>query len=266
MSKFGYLELRFLLVVIISIIIIICDAKLNLFTQIIKYTSYSTDLLYFVYNKPCLMFDLVSKILKGYKTIILENHALQQELLLKKCELLLLEQYQQENCRLRELINSSLVDYTKRMIARVIFINTDLWSHHLIIDKGKNDDIYIGQPVITETGIVGQIISIGSCSSSVLLVYDIKHALSVQIKRNNCRMILFGRGYNIELYAECPTNLDINIGDILVTSGLDGLFPEGYPVAIVSNIAIHDTHDILMIQAHPTVNFQSVHNVLLIWK
>lgn len=266
MSKFYYLELRFVLIIIISIIIIIFDGKLNIFFQIKKYALNSIDLLYYLYDKPCSILDLTLKALKGYKEIILENYTLRQELLLKKSELLLLEQYQQENFRLRQLKNLPLSSHTQRIIAKIIFINTNFRNNQIIINKGTSSGVYVGQPVITDTGIVGQVISVNLFSSRILLIYDINHALSVQIKRNNYRMILIGRGYNMSLYAECPINIDVCIGDILVTSGLDGRFSEGYPVAIVSDIIINKAQDFVIIQAHPTVKFQSLHDVLLIWE
>lgn len=267
MGKFYYLKLRFLLIIVISMVAIICDVKLDLFSHIKKYTLNFTDLSYYLYDKPCLMFDLILKILKGYKEIILENYILQQELLLKQSELLLLEQCQQENFRLRGLIYSEFLSCNqKKVITRVIFINADPWHNHIVINKGRKHDVYVGQPVITEKGIVGQVISVNACSSNVLLIHDIKHALSVQVRRNSHRMILFGRGYNMKLYAECPTNIDICIGDMLITSGLDGLFPEGYPVAIVSDITINEAQDIMVVHAHPTVNFQCLRDILLIWK
>lgn len=267
MNKFYYLELRFILIVITSIMISIFDSKLHMFLQIKKYASNSVELLYYLCDKPYFVLNFVSKTLKGYKKIILENYALHQELLLKNSELLLLEQYQQENLRLHKLIHSSLSYNKRKIIAKVIFINTDPWNHQIVINKGANNNVYIGQPIITDKGVVGQVISVNSFSSRVLLIYDINHALSVQIKRNNHRMILIGLGRdNMELYAECPINLDICVGDILVTSGLDGCFPEGYPVAIVSSFFINKTKDFVVIQAFPTVKFQSLHDVLLIWK
>lgn len=266
MSKFCCLELRFILIIVISVVIIILDGKLNIFFQIKKYASGSVDLLYYLYEKPCFILRLTSQTVKNYKEIILENYALRQELLLKNSELLLLEQYQQENFKLRELINSPLSCNKRKLIAKVIFISTDFWNHQIIINKGANNDIYVGQIVITDEGIVGQVISVNTFSSRVLLIYDINHALSVQTKRSSYRMILVGRGCDIELYAECAIYADICVGDVLVTSGLDGRFPAGYPVAKVSNIIKNKTEDLIIIQAHPTVKFQKLNDVLLIWK
>lgn len=265
MNKHFYLELRIIIIIIISIIIIILDVKLNIFFKIKSYASSSVDLLYCMYDKPCFVLNIISKTFEEYKNIILENYALRQELLLKKSDLLLLDQYKQENFRLRKLINFSSSYNTKKIIARIIFINTNPWDHQIVINKGKKDNVYIGQPIITEKGVVGQVISISAFNSHILLIYDINHALSVQIKRNNHRMILIGCGRNMQLHAECPINIDVCIGDILVTSGLDGRFPEGYPVATVLNVIKNKTQDLLIIQASPTVNFQNLHDVLLIW-
>lgn len=266
MSKFYYLELRFLLIIIISIVIIILDGKLNVFSQARKYALGSFDLLYCLYDGPYYISDFLFKTLKGYKEIIRENDILHQKLLLKESELLLLDQYRQENCKLRELIYSPLCYNKRKIVTKVIFINTDSGNHQIIINKGKKHNVYIGQPVITNEGIVGQVIAVNLLNSRVLLIYDSHHALPVQIKRNNTRMILIGRGNNdMSLHAECQMNSDICIGDVLVTSGLDGRFPEGYPVAIISNILINKEQDFLEVQAVPNVKFQRLRNVLLIW-
>lgn len=267
MNKFYYLELRFILIIITSILIIIFDGKFSVFAQIKKYTSGSVDLLYCLCDKPYFFLNFVSEIFKEYKDIISENHALRQELLLKRSELLLLEQCQKENFKLRELKKYPLPCNARRIITRIISINTDPWNHQIVINKGINNGVYIGQPIITDEGIVGQVISVHEFSSRVLLIYDIHHALSVQIKRNNHRMILVGRGSsNMELYAECPINIDVCIGDMLITSGLDGCFPAGYPVAIVSSIIINKKQDYIIIQALPTVKFHNLRDALLIWQ
>ncbi|URJ27902.1 rod shape-determining protein MreC [Candidatus Blochmannia vicinus (nom. nud.)] len=265
-NKFPYLELRLFLAIIMSIIIIIADGKLNMFLRFKNYIENFIYLFYFLCDKPRYIFDYASKILEESNKLILENHTLRQELFLKNSELLLIDQYKQENRKLRELLHSPLCYNKRKVITKILFVNTDPYDNQILISQGTNDDVYIGQPVITDTGIIGQVVSTNTFSSRVMLICNPAHALPVQIKRNNIRFILMGCGYNTDLRAEYPGNLDVCIGDTLVTSGLDGRFPEGYPVAIVSNITVKPEKDFTIIRAYPTVKLQCLRYAILIWK
>ncbi|URJ25356.1 rod shape-determining protein MreC [Candidatus Blochmannia ocreatus (nom. nud.)] len=264
-NKFPHLELRLLLAVIISGLIIVTDKKLNILLPLKNYIEDSMYLLYCLCDKPRYILNFTLKRLSEYNNLIIENNMLRQELLLKKSELLLIEQYKKDNFKLYELINTPLILNKKKIITRVLFINTDPYNNTILINHGKINDIYIGQPVLTDKGIVGQVISTNKHTSRILLICDPKHALSVQIQRNDIRIILAGFGYNADLQAEHLGKIDVSIGDILVTSGLDGRFPEGYPVAIVSNIVKNAKKDLTIIQAHPTVKLQYLRYVILIW-
>ncbi|URJ23514.1 rod shape-determining protein MreC [Blochmannia endosymbiont of Camponotus sp. C-003] len=265
-NKFPYLELRLFFAIIMSVIIIISDEKLNMFLKLKSYMEDSTYLFYCLCDKSHNIYNYTKKLLSGYDKLILENNTLRQELCLKNSELLLMDQYKDENYKLHALIHSPLCYDKQKIITRIISVNADLYGNQVIINQGKNHNIYIGQPVITDSGIIGQVISTNTLSSRVMLICDPEHALPVQIKRNNMRFILMGCGYGADLRAEYPGYLDVCIGDILITSGLDGRFPEGYPVATVSNIIVDSEQDSTIIQAHPTVKLQSLCYAILLWK
>ncbi|URJ23635.1 rod shape-determining protein MreC [Blochmannia endosymbiont of Camponotus sp.] len=265
-NKFPYLELRLFLAIIMSVIIMIADGKLNMFLKLRSYIEHSVYSIYYLCDKSHNIYDYTSKVLEGYNKLILENNTLRQELFLKNSELLLIDQYKRENCKLHELLNSPLCYDKRKIITRILFVNADSYGNKVIINQGKNNNIYIGQPVITDSGIIGQVISTNALSSRVMLICDPEHALPVQIKRNSMRFILMGCGYGADLRAEYPGYLDVCVGDMLITSGLDGRFPEGYPVAIVSNIIVDSEQDSTIIQAHPTVGLQSLCYAVLIWE
>ena len=104
--------------------------------------------------------------------------------------------------------------------------------HFVVLDKGKRDGVYVGQPVLDADGLMGQVIEVGSTSSRVLLVTDITHAVPVRVIRNGVRAIVEGSGKQNQLnLRQVSFTTDIKVGDVLVTSGLGGRFPEGYPVA-----------------------------------
>lgn len=264
-NKFSYLELRLLIAIIVSIILIVSDGKFNMLFSLRSYIEDSIYLFYRVCHHPIYLFQCISEMLHGYKTLMLENDTLHKELFLKNSTLLLMDHYKQENDKLRGLLHLPICKIYSKLITQVFFINTNTYTEQVIINHGINNGVYIGQPVLADIGVVGQIISVNNISSRILLISDQSHALSVKLKRNNARMILVGRGHNLDLYAEYSGDIDIHINDILITSGLDGRFPEGYPVAIVSHVTNNIEKDFTIIQARPIVTLQCLHYVVLIW-
>lgn len=266
MNKLFYLELRLCIAIVISIVMIVIDSKLNILFSFRNCINNSIYLFYCLCNKPISAFNKMSQIFMGYNRLVEENSVLRKELFLKNSEILLIDQYKQENHKLYKLLNAPIREFSNKLIAKVFFINTDSYNQKTIIDQGIHSNVYVGQPVFSDTGVVGQVVSVYQNSSRVLLISDPTHALPVKLKRNNVRMILMGRGFNSDLYAGFPGNIDVYIDDILVTSGLDGRFPEGYPVAIISEIHINSEKDFTVIRARPIVEFENLRYLVLIWE
>lgn len=263
-NKFPYLELRLFAATIVSIMIIIFDSRL-MFLPIKNYIEDSIFFCYRLCHQPIYVFDYISNTLKGYTALILENNALNKELFLKNSKLLLMDYYKQENYKLHDLLHSPICKIHSKLITPIFFINTDMHIKQIMIHQGINNGVYIGQPVIADTGVVGQIISVNNISSRILLISDRSHALSVKLQYNNTPMILIGCGDNVDLYAEYFGDADIRVGDILVTSGLDGKFPEGCPVATVSYIKNNLEKDSTIIRAIPIVKLQYLRYVVLLY-
>lgn len=152
------------------------------------------------------------------------------------------------------------------MVTQVLSGANTPYRDQIVIDKGLHDGVYEGQPVISDKGVVGQVIAVSQFNSRVLLICDTTHALPIQVLRNDIRVIAVGTGCSDDLQLEpLPDNIDIRIGDVIVTSGLGGRFPEGYPVAIVSSVK-HDTQRAYtIIHARPTADLQRLRYLLLLW-
>ena len=113
---------------------------------------------------------------------------------------------------------------------------------------------------------VGQVVAVGQLTSRVLLICDVSHALPIQVLRNDIRVIAAGNGCTDDLQLEhLPNNTDIRVGDVLVTSGLGGRFPEGYPVGVVSEVKVDTQRAYTVIKAHPTAGLQRLRYLLLLW-
>ncbi|AGQ33064.1 rod shape-determining protein MreC [Serratia liquefaciens ATCC 27592] len=252
--------------VIVAIGLIVADSRLGTFVKIRNYMDTAVSPFYFLANGPRKVLDSVSETLATRQQLELENRALRQELLLKNSDILLLGQFKQENARLRELLGSPLRQDEHKMVTQVISTGSDPYSDQVVIDKGSDNGVYEGQPVISDKGVVGQVVAVAKVTSRVLLICDASHALPIQVLRNDIRVIAAGSGCADDLQLEhLPNNTDIRVGDVLVTSGLGGRFPEGYPVAVVSSVKVDNQRAYTVIQARPTAGLQRLRYLLLLW-
>ena len=142
-------------------------------------------------------------------------------------------------------------------------VDTSPYRHQVVIDKGKIDGVYVGQPVANEKGIVGQVTFVSAHNSRVLLLTDSLSAIPVQVIRNDIRVIASGNGKSDRINLDhIPTSLDIEQGDLLVTSGLGGIYPEGFPVANVSRVERDTAREFAAIEAKPVVDFERLRYLL----
>lgn len=226
-----------------------------------------TGIIYYISSLPRSFIGTIADHFSSQHRLILENQALQKMLKEKNADLLLMEQLKAENQRFRLLLKSNLHEDAYKKIAQVI--NLEITPNHqqISVNKGSKDGAFIGQSVINQQGAVGQIISVGEISSRVLLISDTRSAIPVQILRNGNRFIVSGIGKVDELSLdEVPNSTDIKAGDILVTSGLDGRFPAGYPLAKVTKVEINKQSYFATVTAVPVATLTNLQDVLLIWK
>jgi rod shape-determining protein MreC len=199
--------------------------------------------------------------------LIAENDALKETITLLKAQQLKLDALNQENARLRALFDSAQKIQERILITELLRVEMDPYQHQVVINKGRNDEIYSGQALIDSTGVVGQVVHTSFSSANVMLITDPSHAIPVQINRNNLRTIAVGSGHSDRLNLPyLPQNSDVKMGDLLTTSGLGGVFPEGYPVGIVTNISQSNSQPFPIITAKPLANLESSRELLLVWK
>lgn len=260
------LQLRLFLAVIVSASLMLADSRLDTFSNVRYLLNSMVAPIQYAANLPRSMFDGVFERFNTRQTLVEDNRNLKREVLRLKSELILLDQYKEENQRLRKLLGSSFVRDEKKVVTEVMAVDTSPYRHQVVIDKGQIDGVYVGQPVINEKGIVGQVTFVAAHNARVLLLTDAKNAIPVQVIRNDIRVIASGNGEIDEIQLEhIPTSTDIQVGDLLVTSGLGGIYPEGYPVANVTKVD-HDTRqEFAAIKAEPVVEFDRLRYLLLIW-
>ncbi|URL06924.1 rod shape-determining protein MreC [Avibacterium sp. 21-595] len=265
-GKAPYLGIRLIFAVIASIVLILFDGQTNTMIKARSIMETAIGSVYYLANTPRTVLDGVSYNLVDTNKLQIENKVLREQLREKNADLLLLDQLKVENQRLRLLLNSPLRTDEYKKIAEVLTAETDVYHQQVVINQGENDGAYVGQPVIDEKGVVGQIISVGSHTSRVLLLTDVTHSIPVQVLRNDVRVIASGTGHSDELTLDnVPRSVDIVKGDLLVTSGLGGRFLEGYPVAIVENVSRDGKNYFATITAKPLASLERLRYVLLLW-
>ncbi len=135
-----------------------------------------------------------------------------------------------------------------------------------MINKGSSSGVFVGQPVLDAKAVMGQVVRVTPGSATVLLITDSAHALPVQVNRNGLRTIAEGTGFVNRLQLpHLPNNADIREGDLLVTSGLGGHFPPGYPVAEVTEVKREPGKPFSTIIAAPSAHLERTREVLLVW-
>lgn len=195
-----------------------------------------------------------------------ENARLRAQNLLVQARLQKSDALEAENRRLRELLDSSSKAGDRVLIAELLSVDFDPYQHQVLLNKGARDAVFVGQPVLDAYGVMGQIIRVTPFTSTAILITDPAHAIPVQVNRNGVRGILLGTGSLAEVSLPHLTNsADIRSGDLLVTSGLGGRFPPGYPVAEVTEVDINSGHDFAQIIARPLSHLDRSREVLLVW-
>lgn len=265
-AKSPPIAVRLFIVVVLSCICIFLDGRSSAMIQVRSMLETAVSGLYYFANTPRVVLDGVSHNFIDGQRLKLENQSLREQVREKSADLLLLEQLKAENQRLRLLLNSPLRQDEYKKVAEALTAEMDAYRQQVVINQGKMDGAFVGQPVIDEKGVVGQVISVGEKSSRVLLLTDVTHAIPVQVLRNDVRGIASGTGNNEELILDhLPRTVDVEKGDVLVTSGLGGTFPEGYPVAIVETVVNDGSSHFARVTARPLASLERLRYLLLIW-
>lgn len=258
--------LRLSIVVALSLILLLADSQFNLFSSSRIYLNSLVSPVQYVADAPQKLFSALSENVMTRQALKVRNRQLEKDNLHLKADRLLLTQLQNENKELRELLNSERQFTNKRMITEVMSLRSDPFTHQLLIDKGALDGVYVGQPVINEQGVVGQVSQVGSTTSRVLLIVDASHGIPVRVQRNDVIAIVHGSGaWNKLNVPFVPSNADLQEGDLLVTSGLGGRFPAGYPVATISRFNYQEGALYADVTATPIAHLDRSRYLLLLW-
>lgn len=225
---------RLYLAIIASALLLLFDSFTSVSVQVRSHLNSIASPIFYIANAPRDLALWMSENLATRTRLIEENKRLTKEIMQLSGKLQQLEFLETENTKLRALLGSEVRQSAKKLIAEVMAVDSQRHRHMIIINRGESDGVKEGYAVIDEVGVVGQVMSVGGTTSRVLLFSDASHSIPVRVERNDVRAIVEGTGaLNSMNLLYVTHNADVVIGDRLVTSGLGGRFPEGYPVAKV---------------------------------
>ena len=260
------LLLRLSIMVVLAVALLVADNQYNLFSSVRIYLNSIVSPVQYIADAPQKLFSTLSENLMTREELKERNQKLEKENLHLKADRLLLTELENEYKQMRKLLNSQYTFSNKRMITEVMSLRSDPFTHQLLIDKGAINGVYVGQPVINEEGVVGQIMQVGSTTSRVLLLVDASHGIPVRVQRNDVTALVHGSGaWNKLNVPFVQSNADLQEGDLLVTSGLGGRFPAGYPVATVTNFVYKEGAPYAEVTATPVAQLDRSRYLLLLW-
>lgn len=252
--------------VILSLALLVLDHRYHHLQQLRSALAFITYPLQYLADLPFSASEWISETTSSRESLQAQNAALREQNLRLRAELQKYESLQAENMRLRDLVDSSFKVGDRVLVAELSSVDLDPYKQQVIINKGGTSGVFEGQPVLDAHAVMGQVTSVTPLSSTVLLITDSSHALPVQVLRNGLRTIALGTGRIDELRLPyLPTNSDIVEGDLLVTSGLGGKFPPGYPVATVTRIDRSPDAPFSTVLAQPRAHLDRSREVLLVW-
>jgi len=200
--------------------------------------------------------------------LVQENNTLRSQLMIHRRKLQQLSSAAAENAHLRQLLNSAETIEDRVIVGELIGISPDVNSQKVIVNRGSEHGVYTGQAMVDANGLMGQVMDVGSRSSRVLLITDSTHALPVQVERNGVRLVAEGLGspdvFQLTLRYVSNTT-DVQEGDLLVSSGLGGRFPEGYPVAKITQVEEDSSQQFMRVLARPMAAMNRSRHVLLVF-
>lgn len=251
---------------LLSAVLMIVDANYELLKPVRSQFGALLTPLYSLGELPAQLWNSATEQFTSRNDLIKENERLRAESLLMERRLQKLATLTEQNVRLRELLNSSAVLDEDVLVTELIGIDPDPYSQRILIDKGSQDGVYIGQPVLESRGLAGQVIEVMPYSARVLLITDPSHGIPVQVNRNGLRTIAVGTTDQESMdLRHVSNNADIKEGDLLVTSGMGQRFPAGYPVAIVTHVEPSSSQPFAQIAAKPTAALSRTRFFMLVF-
>jgi len=228
--------------------------------------SFFVDPLKYLVDLPTVLVEQAADSVSSYRALKKENEKLREEQLIHQTRLLKFAALEKENIRLRALLENSFKLGEQVLVAELLSVNMAPYEHIVVVNKGTRFGVHPQQPVLDANGVVGQVFRALPFSSEIMLITDPNHAIPVQVNRNGLLTIAVGSGQlNRLVLPFLPSNADIRPGDLLITSGLGGTFPQGYPVAVVDEFTSQPNKAFANITATPKALLDRNRELMIVW-
>lgn len=258
--------MRLLIAVALSLTLIVADSRYRHLEFLRSTLSVALYPVHYLAALPSRLSRAVDGRLATEAQLREQNRLLERENLELKGRMQTFEALYAENRRLSDLLGSSIKLRDRVMVATLLEVDLDPYRQQVLVDKGASSGIFVGQPVLDADAVMGQVVRTSALTATVLLITDSAHSLPVQINRNGLRSVATGSGLINRLnLLHLPKNADVRPGDLLVTSGLGGVFPPGYPVARITQVGDDPGSHFATVVAEPTARLDRSQEVLLVW-
>ncbi len=249
----------------LSIVLMASDARFHYLHGVREFFITLLHPLQVIANAPATLYHNANEYLTTHNRLFTENTQLRQKTLEQGVAIQKLNTLALENKHLRQLLqaNQTLTEHT--ILAEITHVGRDIFTKKIIVNRGKQHQVVTGQAVVDINGVIGQVTRVFPLSSEVTLITDKSLAIPVQNERNGLRAIAFGRSRDNTLELPyLPTNVDVQRGDKLVTSGIDGVYPAGLTVAVVMQVDISPNSPFARIICNPAGSTENHRHVLLV--
>lgn len=243
------------------------DNRLDYMSQVRYYAAFVVTPIHWLVDVPANLSATMQSTFQTRNQLVEENESLREALLMQQYQVQTLAHLRAENQRLNALLNASSIVDEVVMRAQLTGEAPEPFVKRILINRGTRDKVSIGQPVLDAFGLMGQVVEVDAFTSWVLLVTDPQHSTPVQINRNGVRAIASGsQNYLNELeLRNLPVTADVQVGDLLVTSGLGGRFPAGYPVGVINSVVHDPGQPFAIVTAAPAAQLERSRNLLLVF-
>ncbi len=260
------LGLRLAVLVVAAVTLMVADQRQGYLSVLRGWLSAAVYPLHWAVDAPFSGWQAATSALAMRSTLEADNTVLAAENLRLKLRLMRFEALEEENRRLRAAREGSARVVQRSLVAEILKVDLDPRRHRVLVDRGTRDGVFKGQAALDASGVFGQVTRVGPVSAEIIMVSDPAHAIPVQINRTGVRSIAVGLGRTDALSLPyLPRNADVQPDDLVVTSGLGGVFPPGYPVATIARIDRDPGAQLLAVTAAPLAELDRDPEVLLVW-
>jgi rod shape-determining protein MreC len=256
----------FLTLAILAIGLMVADQRYDQLTRVRTWLSAAVYPVQVAVDLPFRAWDWISGSFADRSRLRRENLELTARLRLANLQLQRFAALEDENRRLRDMRENSAGVAERVLVASILNVDLDPFRHRVLVDKGATDGVFKGQAVLDADGIFGQVAQVHAKTAEVILISDAEHAIPVQSTRSGLRTIAVGTGDSKRLSLPFVTvEADLKQGDLLLSTGMGGVFPPGYPIAEVTRVVRDAATTFALVDARPTARLDRDREVLLVW-